>query len=74
MSHLEERLEHDLNEIRDHIANMGLSVEQALKGAFSALHEADEKLAFTTILADLPINRLMRKIDHLCHTFIAVHL
>ena len=74
MSHLEERLEHDLNEIRDQIANMGSSVEQALDGAFRALHEGDEKLAFTTILSDLPINRLMRKIDRLCHSFIAVHL
>ena len=74
MSHLEERLENDLNEIRDHIANMGSSVEQALKGAFRALHDGNEKLAFTTILSDLPINRLMRKIDQLCHTFIAVHL
>ncbi len=74
MSHLEERLEHDLNEIRDQIANMGSSVEQALDGAFRALHEGHDKLAFTTILSDLPINRLMRKIDRLCHSFIAVHL
>ena len=74
MSHLEERLEHDLNEIRDQIANMGSSVEQSLDSAFRALHEADDKLAFTTILSDLPINRLMRKIDRLCHAFIAVHL
>ncbi len=74
MSHLEERLEHDLNEIRDQIANMGSSVEQALDGAFRALHNADEQLAFKTILSDLPINRRMRKIDHLCHAFIAVHL
>jgi phosphate transport system protein len=74
MSHLEERLEHDLKEIRDQIANMGSSVEQALDSAFRALHEADDKLAFTTILSDLPINRLMRKIDRLCHAFIAVHL
>ncbi len=74
MSHLEERLEHDLNEIRDQIANMGSSVEQALDGAFRALHTSDDKLAFTTILSDLPINRQMRKIDRLCHAFIAVHL
>ena len=74
MSHLEERLEHDLNEIRDQIANMGSGVEQALDDAFRALHTSDDKLAFTTILSDLPINRLMRKIDHLCHAFIAVHL
>src|SRR6056300_1407039 len=74
MSHLEQRLEHDLNEIRDHIATMSTSVERALQGAFRALHEADDKLAFTTILSDLPINRMMRKIDRMCHAFIAVHL
>ena len=74
MSHLEERLEHDLNDIRDQIAIMGSSVEQALEGSFRALHEADDKLAFSTILSDLPINRMMRKIDRMCHAFIAVHL
>jgi phosphate transport system protein len=74
MSHLEQRLEHDLNEIRDQIAIMSSSVEQALQGAFRALHEADDKIAFTTILSDLPINRMMRKIDRMCHAFIAVHL
>ncbi len=74
MSHLEERLEHDLTEIRDQIANLGSNVEQALEGAFRALETANDKLAFTTILSDLPINRLMRKIDRMCHSFIAVHL
>ena len=74
MSHLEERLEHDLNEIRDQIADMGTRVEQALENSFRALQESDDKLAFTTILSDLPINRQMRRIDHLCHAFIAVHL
>lgn len=53
---------------------MSSSVEQALENAFRALHEADDKLAFTTILSDLPINRMMRKIDRMCHAFIAVHL
>ncbi|MCP4391826.1 MAG: phosphate signaling complex protein PhoU [Gammaproteobacteria bacterium] len=74
MSHLEERLEHDLNEIRDHIAKMGAEVEQALEGAFRALEKNNDKLAFKTILSDLPINRHMRQIDRLCHAFIAVHL
>lgn len=74
MSHLEERLEHDLNEIRDQIANMGAEVEQALEGSFRALEKNDDKLAFKTILSDLPINRHMRRIDRLCHAFIAVHL
>lgn len=74
MSHLEERLQHDLTEIRDQIANLGANAEQALDGALRALHTADDKLAFTTILSDLPINRQMRKIDRMCHSFIAVHL
>jgi len=74
MSHLEQRLEKDLNEIQEHIASMGKSVETGLENAFTALQTADEKLAFTTILSDLPINRQMRKIDKLCHAFIAVHL
>ncbi len=74
MTHLEERLEHDLNEIRDHIARMGTDVEQALGSAFHALEHNDDKEAFKTILSDLPINRHMRQIDRLCHAFIAVHL
>ncbi|MCP4413248.1 MAG: hypothetical protein GY808_11870 [Gammaproteobacteria bacterium] len=74
MSHLEQRLDNDLNEIRKHIATMGTDVEQGLENAFAALQLADEKLAFSTILSDLPINRKMRKIDKLCHAFIAVHL
>ena len=74
MSHLEERLEHDLNHIRDHIARMGADVEQALEAAFRALESGDDRLAFKTILSDLPINRHMREIDRLCHAFIAVHL
>ena len=74
MSHLEQRLEHDLSEIRDQIASMGTAVEKALEDAFQALQNADEKLAFSTILSDNPINRKMRHIDKLCHAFIAVHL
>ncbi len=74
MSHLEERLEHDLNEIRDHIGKMGANVEQSLGNAFQALENNNDKLAFKTILSDLPINRHMRQIDRLCHAFIAVHL
>ena len=74
MTHLEERLEHDLNEIRDHIAKMGANVEQSLGNAFQALENNNDKLAFKTILSDLPINRHMRQIDRLCHAFIAVHL
>lgn len=74
MSHLEQRLEHDLLEIREQIMELGEAVLQGLDHSFQALQSADEKLAFTTILSDHPINRRMRHIDKLCHAFIAVHL
>jgi phosphate transport system protein len=74
MSLLEKRLEHDLLEIRESVRAMALAVEKELESSFIALQTADEKLAFSTILSDLPINRRMRHIDKLCHAFIAVHL
>ena len=54
MSHLEERLEHDLNEIRGHIAALGNEVRQELENALHALEKASDKLAFKTILSMLP--------------------
>lgn len=74
MSHLEVRLEHDLLEIREQIATLASDVEKGLEKSFVALQTADEKIAFSTVLSDHPINRKMRKIDKLCHAFIAVHL
>ena len=74
MSHYEERLEQDLDKIREHIATMADKVEEALKNAIRALQIGDRQLASTTILADHAINRSMREIDRLCHAFIAVHL
>jgi len=74
MSHYEERLEQDLDNIREQIAAMAGKVEAGLKNAVRALQSGDRKLASTVILADHPINRSMRDIDQLCHAFIAVHL
>ena len=74
MSHYEERLEQDLDKIREQIAAMAGKVEEGLKSAVRALQTGDRKLASTAILADHQINRSMRDIDRLCHAFIAVHL
>jgi phosphate transport system protein len=74
MSHLEERLEHDLTQIRNHVEIMASDVENAVANALHALQQGNETLAFSTILADLPINRAMREIDRMCHAFIALHL
>ncbi len=72
--HYEERLEKDLNRIRTQVATMAELVQASLKNAIHALLTGNQKLASATILSDMPVNRLMREIDQLCHRFIAVHL
>ena len=74
MSHYEERLERDLNALRERIQRMSVQVQQNLANAVKALQKGDHQLATTTILADHPVNRTMREIDAACHAFIAVHL
>jgi len=74
MSHLEERLEADLEAIREFVWTLGNDVETAIRNAKRALLLHDEKLAYATVLGDHPINRNSRACDHLCHTFIARHL
>ncbi len=74
MSHLEARLEKDLTDIRNRIAEQANQVETAVKNAVHALQTGDHDLAYATVLADHPINRTMREIDRICHRFIAVHL
>ncbi len=74
MSHLEVRQEQDLNEIREHIIAQADAVAKAVENAIHAVQTGDHRLAHDTVLGDLPINRNMRRIDRLCHSFIAVHL
>ena len=74
MSHYEERLERDLSRIRGDVATMATRVMDGLRDAVHALLTGDHALAAATILADHPVNRAMRKIDRLCHAFIALHL
>jgi len=74
MSHYEERLEKDLDNIRSEVHTMASRVESAVKNAIHALMTANEELASSVILGDGTINRQMRAIDTLCHQFIAVHL
>jgi len=74
MSHYEERLEKDLENIRGEVSDLATRVKQAVKNSIHALLTANQDLASATILGDGPINRKMREIDTLCHRFIAVHL
>ena len=74
MSHLEERMEADLNHIRDRLWNIGENVETALLNAKKTLLLRDSEMAYEVILGDQPINRDSRQCDRLCHTFIARYL
>ncbi|MBT8038982.1 MAG: hypothetical protein HKO85_10525 [Xanthomonadales bacterium] len=74
MSHLEERMENDLNAIRDWVWNIGDDVENALRQAKKTLVLRDPELAYEIILGDHPINRASRRCDRLCHRFIARYL
>jgi phosphate transport system protein len=74
MKHYEQRLETDVANIREHVDAMATSVIKAIKDSVQALLTGDEKLASEVILADGPVNRAMREIDAMCHSFFAVHL
>jgi phosphate transport system protein len=74
MTHLEERMEADLVQIRDWLWKIGEDVEKALKNAKKTLVLRDEKMAYDTVIGDNAINRESRECDRLCHTFIARYL
>lgn len=73
-SHLEQRLENDMNTIRSRVIEQARNVQTGVNDAVRALQTGNHELAYATILNDHPINRTMREIDRLCHKFIAVHL
>jgi len=74
MTHLEQRLEVDLNQIREWVWKIGEDVTKALQNARKSVALQDEELAYRTVLGDQPINRESRECDRLCHTFIARYL
>jgi phosphate transport system protein len=74
MSHFEQRLESDLNAIREWVWSLGEAVETAVRDAKKILVLRDEELAYATVLGDHAINRDSRECDRMCHRFIARHL
>ncbi len=74
MSHYEERLQTDLDAIRDQVEAVGKAVTVAVQRASRSLLAFDRAEAAETILGDMPINRAIRAIDKECHLFVARHL
>ena len=74
MTRYEERLEHDLGEIRSKIKDVGDLVEEQVRDAIQTLLAMDPDLANQVILKDRIVNRETRALDALCHKFIVRHL
>ena len=74
MSRYEERLERDLDDIRQRVVEIGDSVGVGLKRALHAVVTHNPDLGSQVILEDLPINRNVRELDRRCHAFVARHL
>jgi phosphate transport system protein len=74
MTHYEQRLERDLQTIRERIDALATRVDAAVEKSVHALLELERELASRVILNDHPINALRREIENLCHVFVARHL
>lgn len=74
MSHYEESLQQDLDAIRSRVEGIGSTVKAATEKAVHAFLVGDKDLAADVILGDRPVNREVREIDHLCHTFVVRHI
>ncbi len=73
MTHYEERMEHDLAEIRVEVGKVIRRVEDQVRDSVRSLLDFDTDLANEVVLGDRRVNRLIRRIDRLCHAFIVRH-
>ena len=74
MTGYEERLSNDLGEIRTLLREVTEDINGALKLAITAIRKNDRELLHDIVLGDLEVNRKIRAIDGLCHTFVVRHL
>jgi len=72
-AHYEQRLEADLEVIRKKVDATSELIEDQLRDVVHAFLMDDQALASMVILGDRRVNRRVRDLDHLCHTFIVRH-
>jgi phosphate transport system protein len=72
--HYEERLEKDIDWIRQLIAVIGHHLVEALDDAVTSVLRVDKDRAAATVIGDYTVNRQTRELDRLCHAFVARHL
>lgn len=73
-SHYEERLQSDLDWIKELVGIVGNQLIRNIDDAVKSALSGDKKLAAATVIADFSINRQTRELDRLCHAFVARHL
>ena len=74
MNGYEQRLAQDKAEIRKRVVAVSERVRLAVEAAVDSLLLLDHVACSRVILGDLPINREVRAINHLCHRYVARHL
>lgn len=74
MTNYKTRLEHDLQAIRNRLANIANAVRISVEEAVDALVVNDNARLYQVMMNDPHVNRETRAIDSMCHAFIARHL
>ena len=69
----EERVHSDLDEIREKVTKVAELIESQLSDTVHSFLEGDIKLANDVVLGDRRVNRKIREIDRMCHSFIVRH-
>ncbi|MCM2315578.1 MAG: phosphate signaling complex protein PhoU [Thermoanaerobaculia bacterium] len=72
-THLEVSLQHDLEQIRSKITEMGELAAKAIEASIRAVTERDRQLAFAVILRDQYIDEIEKQLDRLCLEFLVRH-
>ncbi len=72
-THYEERMEADLSEIKRKVRKVSDLVELQVQRAIEAFLTDTVDLANQAILGDRQVNRRIKELDYLCHSFIVRH-
>lgn len=72
-THYEERMEADLGEIKRKVRKVSDLVELQVQHAVEAFLTSTVDLANQAVLGDRQVNRRIKELDYLCHSFIVRH-
>lgn len=74
LTHLEARLEHDLQVLRDRLSEMARLTLAQFDGALEAFVKDDRSLAYTIVLRDHRIDVMEHRLDRLAEEFLVRHM